>query len=66
MAGLLAGAQITISDFIVRLLALLGQRHRFHGRPFLVLMWSMVVCWSGTYRRDTAAYVLAAAVLAPH
>lgn len=69
MAGLLAGAQISIalisqSGFGVKLSSLIvgiGQ-----GNLFLCLILSMVVCFIlGMGMPPTAAYVLAAAVLAP-
>lgn len=69
MAGLLAGAQITISlislsGFGVKLASVIVSMGQ--GNLFLVLMLSMVVCFIlGMGLPTTAAYVLAAAVLAP-
>lgn len=69
MAGLLAGAQITISlislsGFGVKLASVIVSMGQ--GNLFLVLLLSMVVCFIlGMGLPTTAAYVLAAAVLAP-
>ncbi|MDD4011679.1 MAG: TRAP transporter fused permease subunit [Sphaerochaetaceae bacterium] len=69
MCGILAGSQITVSlinltGFGVKLsdiIVSLGQ-----GNPFLCLLFSMLVCIIlGMGLPTTAAYVLAAAVLAP-
>ena len=69
MAGLLAGAQVSIalisqSGFGVKLSSLIVKIGQ--GNLFLCLILSMVVCFIlGMGMPPTAAYVLAAAVLAP-